>query len=121
MSCWFKRHIKLFKKLESQIQARQYPIHQGLAACEDEDKPTFLFGTLARAQLVDPTAGDGYFDDLPSSLEELSAVYGENPNMMLKPAVLPVQSEDRINSPKTASFHIELQQQEEGRHLGGFE
>ena len=108
-------------KLESQIQARQYSIHLGLPACEDEDKPTFFFGALARAQLVDSASGDGYFDDLTWSTEELPAEYGESPNMMLKPADVPIQSEDRIYSSKTATFHIEQQQQEEGRHLGGFE
>ena len=107
-------------KLESQILARQYPLHQGPPASEDEDKPTFFFGVMARAQLVDPAASDGYFDDLPSSIEERSAEYDKSPNMMLKPADLSVQSEDRIISSKTTIFHTE-QQQEKGRHLGCFE
>ena len=63
-------------KLESQIQVQEYPLRQGPPASGDEDKPTFFFGALARAQLVHPSAGDGHFDDLLSITQELPAERG---------------------------------------------
>ena len=72
-----KRNIKRFEKLESQILARQH-LFRAPVAWEDEIKPTFFFGELARAQLVYPIEGDVHFDDSWSSKEELSAEFEES-------------------------------------------
>ena len=83
-------------------------------AWEDETKPTFFFGELARAQLVSPIEGDVHFDDSWSSMEELSAELEESRTIMNMPANLPIYSDDGFSSPRGTIFHIERQQREGG-------
>ena len=53
-SCKFKRQIKRFEKVLSFSKALQLTGQQPPASEEEEDKPTFFFGTFANLQLVDP-------------------------------------------------------------------
>ena len=94
---------------------RPYPKPLGL---EDEDEPTFFFGSFARAQLVAPIEGDSHFDDLASSIEKLPSKQGEAPDNTAKLATLPLQSEDRDSIVKSTSttFLIEEQKAGPGEH-----
>ena len=67
-SCKFRRQIKLFEKLESQMPVYHRPCQPPLGL-EEEDKPTFFFGAFARAQLVAPIEGDSHFDDLAGTIK----------------------------------------------------
>ena len=112
-SCKFKRQIKLFEKLESQMHR---PCAEPLGL-EDEDKPTFFFGAFARAQLVAPIEGDSHFDGWASSTDRLPSKQGEAPDITAKLATLLPQSEDRDSKVKsTTTFHIEEQKAAPGEN-----
>ena len=60
----------------SKSQAWQNFAHQP-SSCQDEEKPTFLFGALARSQLVDPIEGDCHFENVAISMGEMFARYAQ--------------------------------------------
>ena len=95
-----------------QSQARPNFAQQSRAS-EDDEKPTFLFGALARSQLVDPIEGDHHFENVNSSLEELFAGKAQDTKVVLKRAGL---SDDANSQASTQVLHIEKRNQEPGEN-----
>ena len=93
-------------------QARPY-FEQQSSAAEDEDKPTFLFGALARAQLVEPIEGDNHFENVNSSLEELFAGKAQDTKVVLKRTGL---TDDEDYPASTRVLHTEKRNQEPGEN-----
>ena len=78
---------------------------------EDDEKPTFLFGALARSQLVDPIEGDHHFESGKSSLEKLLAGKAQDSKVVQKRAGF---FDDADDPASTQVLDIEKLNQEPG-------
>ena len=86
------------------------------SAFEEGEKPTFLFGSPARSQLVDPIEGDGHFENAARTIEELLAGSEQTLEAVDRDARPPAESDDR-NGPKEATVvGVERLQQEPGEN-----